>query len=120
MVDIVKLLEKELHENLKKAAIWCVSGIREKLNRSQRIRGKGSKRRGVDPSKRGEWPKRVRGNLIRSVTFRFESELVTLIGSSLRYGAVLELSKTLDRSFIHRFLIENADKIKHIIQTGKP
>jgi hypothetical protein len=54
------------------------------------------------------------------VTFRFESELVTLIGSSLRYGAVLELSKTLDRSFIHRFLIENADKIKHIIQTGKP
>lgn len=108
---------KELQKNLKTAAIWIVSGIREKLDTPQEVAGTGVNRRGLDPSKPGEYPKRVSGRLIRSMSWRFESDLVALVGTSLGYGAALELG---DRSFILRFMQENEATIGKIIREGKP
>lgn len=109
--------EKLLSNNLRAASIWIVSGIREKLDTAQEVAGKGVRRRGLDPSSPGEYPKRVSGRLIRSVSWQFESSLVTMVGTSLGYGAILELT---DREFILRFMRENEATIAKIIQTGKP
>lgn len=111
-------IDKFFSDRLRKAALYVVGKIRENISRSQPVRGAGLRKRGLDPSRPGEMPKRVSGRLMRSITWNFEDMLVALVGTTLKYGAILEKSLYLDREYILRTIREEAKTIQKILQTG--
>ena len=111
---------EELERRLKIACMWLVAKIRENISRSQPVAGKGLSKRGLKPSTYGEFPKRVGGRLMRSITWNLEDELAARVGSTIQYGAILEKSEFLDRGYILRTIRENERTIQRILQTGSP
>lgn len=88
MKQIVELAGKRIDA----AGRVLKNGVVRSLSRSQRTRGKGARRRGLDPSKPGEYPKLVTHNLRRSVVWEFDKRLVTgRFGTNLKYGKYLQM-----------------------------
>lgn len=115
-------IEKQLAKNLEKAAIHLVNKIKVKVNRSQPyhiVRGKkGRYYVGDDPSKPGEAPKKVRGDLQRSITYEMaDDKLSAKVGTNLVYGFWLELgsARMQARPFLRNTLQEESGKIEELL-----
>ncbi len=115
-------LEKHFQKQLKAAAIYLVSKIREKIDVAQEVAGKGVRRRGLDPSKPNEPPKRVLGRLLRSISWEFTGDFTAGVGTSLLYGLFLELGTvwTAARPYIRSTLLEEEAKIAEILSAPLP
>lgn len=121
--DILSDIELGIEKGVKKATIHLQGKVREKISRTQEIRGKGINRRGTDPSNPGEPPKRVSGQLTRSIANETEGrghEAVGRVGTSLPYGRALE-EGTMDmeaRPYLRPTLIEEGETIGKLITDG--
>ncbi len=89
----LKLTQDQLAKNFQKAGVYFVSKEREFLNRDQQYKRYASgKHKGLNPSKPGEFPKKLTGQLQRSITWSFDRPKMTLIvGSNLKpYPSLLQ------------------------------
>lgn len=117
-------IKKRLGDNLERAAIHLVNRIKENVNRSQPYtiyRGQGISYKGDDPSLPGEYPKKVRGDLQRSIVYEMSADRQSAkIGTNLDYGAYLELG-TQDmaaRPFLRSTVATEKDKVNEILAKG--
>lgn len=115
-------IEADFKKNLQKAALFVKGKIKEKINRSQnyvRTKGPGGVYyHGQDPSLPGEPPKRVTGQLVRSIaTQQAPDGMNWLVGTNLAYGLYLEFgtSKMAARPWLRSTLEENKEAILNII-----
>lgn len=120
--DFMKELEGGLEKNLEKAAIHLTNQIKKKLNRSQPYTigngPKGKHYHGQDPSAPGEAPKKIRGDLQRSITYAMgDDKKSAQVGTNLDYGAALELGTATiqPRPFLRSTVAEEGDKIAEIM-----
>lgn len=120
--DFMRDITQELGRRVEKAAIHLTNKMKEKVNRSQPYHiGKGKKGRyyhGEDPSKPGEAPKKIRGDLQRSITYEMAPDKQSAkVGTNLDYGAYLELgtSKMAPRPYIRSTFIEELPTINDIL-----
>ena len=94
-VKLRVLLENYVERGTRKAVAFVVSDIRKALNRSQPTRSTASGVRvGLDPSRPGEPPKKVIGELQNSVqgrVVRTQSAITGFVGSPLVKARRLEL-----------------------------
>jgi hypothetical protein len=81
----------------------------------------------VDPtsrSKPGEFPKADTTRLMKDIFWQEDNRFFrgpgAIIGTTLDYGAILELSSRLDRSFLRRTHREQLGRIRQILLTGPP
>lgn len=75
----------------------------------------------VDPgsrSKPGEFPKADTTRLMKDIFWESRGEREAIVGTTLDYGAVLELGR-LKRSFLQRTLREEQGRIRRILLNGK-
>lgn len=100
------------------AGIQLKNRVREKLSRSQPTIGTGIHKQGLDPSKPGEYPKKVIGHLRRNVADEFDAAAMTSrVGTNVLYGKFLELgtSRMAPRPFLTKGLYEFADELGVIV-----
>ena len=94
-VKLMALLENHLERGMNKAVLWVVSRVRKRLNRSQPTKSIPSGSRvGLDPSRPGESPKKVIGELQNSIRGRVNRTgglLTGWVGSGLKKSRRLEL-----------------------------
>lgn len=70
-------------------------------------------------SKPGEYPKADTTRLMKDIFYDTRKDgMSVIVGTSLDYGAVLELSTRLDRAYIMKTYNENRDKLARIIGKG--
>ena len=120
--EFMREVGAELGRRIEKAAIHLTNKVKQKLNQSEPYKiGKGKRGRhyhGLDPSKPGEAPKKIRGDLQRSITYEMAPDKQSAkVGTNLFYGECLELgtSEMAARPFLRSTLIEQADAIKGIL-----
>ena len=93
--DFESKILAELQKRFVKAGVYFTSRLRVALNQSQTYtRSKRTgKHHGQDPSKPGQYPHKLSGQLQRSITWRFDKNVMTLtVGSNLAgYPSYLEL-----------------------------
>lgn len=123
--EFLEELERQAARNLEKAAIHLTNEIKLKLNRSQPYTvgsGEAGKHyHGLDPSQPGEPPKKVRGDLQRSITYAVaDDKRSATVGTNLDYGAFLELgtAEMQPRPYLRSTLIEQSDAIAEILGDG--
>lgn len=93
---VVASARAEMIRRMRVVGQVVVDETKRLLNRSQPTSkaGPSGRRRGLDPSKPGEPPKRLEGLLISSITYRlleFSHELVVQVGTPVVYAPRLEL-----------------------------
>jgi len=88
-------LKQQLGDRLDRCGFLLVSEIRRNLNRAQPYTRYGSGKqyyRGLDPSKPGEYPRKLSGQLLKSIAHSVDrSNLVLTVGTGIKYGKFLEL-----------------------------
>ncbi len=121
--DFLNSVERELAKNMERAAIHLKNQIKQNLNvENPYWRGKGAKGvwyHGTEPSQPGEFPRKIRGDLIRSIAHEMEGT-TAYVGSNLDYASFLELgtSKMAARPFLRATLDQEQEQIARII-TGQ-
>lgn len=125
MSDPIKEIQVELGKRVEKAAIHLMNTIRQKLNRSQPYTisksSSGKHYHGQAPSLPGEPPKKIRGDLQRSITYEMgPDKLSAKVGTNLAYGAYLELGTAhiAPRPFLRSTLLEEQGTIDRILSGG--
>jgi hypothetical protein len=81
---IVGQTKARITENMGKVVQMMRSDVIQSINVSQRTAGAGGARRGLDPSRPGDPPKRVEGDLVRSIVADVRSEPTRIVGT---YGS---------------------------------
>jgi HK97 gp10 family phage protein len=120
----IRQLEADLTRNLEAAAIYFKDRVKTAINRSQpyeRVVGKrGIYYHGLDPSEPGSPPKKVRGDLQRSIVHKMKDGKA-YVGSNLDYAFYLETGtvKMSARPFLRPTLYAEKDTLLRIIATGK-
>jgi len=119
-------LEKQMGDNLEKAAIYLKGKVKEALNRSEQyqrfVGDHGVWYKGEDPSGPGSPPKKITGSLQRSVAHEMgPGRQEAFVGSNIDYALFLELgtSKMAARPFLRSTLMKERDTIAKIMATGK-
>lgn len=120
----IKALEEKHKKNLQKAAIYLTGQCRINCNRPQdyqRVKGAaGVWYRGLDPSAPGEYPKRVIGDLVRSIANEPSLDGNTWrVGTARIVGLYLEFgtSKMAPRPWLSTTLTTEHDNILKILST---
>ena len=115
-------LAKKMKRNLERAAIHLTNEIKKAINRSQPYSishgDSGIFYHGEDPSLPGEAPKKIRGDLQRSIAYEVASDgQSAMVGSNLDYARYLELgtSKMEVRPFLRATLDKQRDRINTIL-----
>ena len=123
--NFIAFLTGQLSKNLELAAIHLVEKIKQALNRTQPYaRSKGKKGvwyKGQDPSKPGESPKKIRGDLQRSIAYAMSADRKeAYVGTNIDYGFYLEVgtSRVAPRPFLRSTLLAEQATIAKIISTG--
>ena len=97
---------------------YTQGAIQQKIGRSQPIgRSKSGRTWGKNPSLPGEPPKKVTGELQRSIAWVTESDTSSIalqVGTNLEYGRYLELgtSKMVARPYLRATLLERLNRIQ--------
>lgn len=119
-------LEKQMGDNLEKAAIYLKGKVKEALNRSEQyqrfVGDHGVWYKGEDPSSPGSPPKKITGTLQRSIAHEMGPDRKeAFVGSNIDYALFLELgtSKMAARPFLRSTLMKERDAIAKILATGK-
>lgn len=93
MADLVPSVVAELQRGLTRAGFYLVSKMRANLNTAQpyrRYTGKSAVYfRGLDPSRPGQFPKKLSGQLVKSVAFSV-GELSMTAGTAIPWGRWLQ------------------------------
>jgi len=100
------------------AAAAIQGAAKRGVSRSQPTRGTGLRKRGLDPSRPGEYPKRVTGHLMRNINRTFSaSELVARVGTNVKYGRYLELGtrKMARRPWLSKALHEAMPELRRLL-----
>lgn len=123
--NLIAALEKRLQDNLEKAANHLVNKVKEKVNEAepyQIYRGKqGIWYHGLDPSTMNKPPKKIRGDLQRSITYEMvDNRTGAKVGSNLDYARYLELGtlKMEPRPFLRSTLDEQRAELNRIMGEG--
>lgn len=122
--DYLEQLKAKLSKNLDKAGRHLRNEIRKELNRSQpyeRTKGaKGIYYTGLDPSLPGEPPKKIRGDLQRSIAVDKPDPLTVKVGSNLDRAYWLEVGthKMAARPFFRSTLAKEIENLARIITGG--
>ncbi len=118
-------IEAEHKKNLARAAIHLKAKCREYCNRPQeyeRTKGpKGVHYKGLDPSQPGEFPKRVIGDLVRSIAHEpAPDKLNWKVGTASIVGLYLEFGtrKMAARPWLSQTLLLERDNIMRILEGG--
>lgn len=91
MSDPIEELRKEVNKSLHKAGVLLVSDIRKGLNVAQPYVRRGSAFRGLEPSRPGEYPRKLSGQLLKSVAYVVdEAQMILTVGTNQRHGKFLE------------------------------
>lgn len=87
-----KLIDRELNKRFTKAGMILVSEYRKGLNRAQPYTRDGSRFVGQNPSKPGEFPKKLTGQLQKSISFSIDRKRwILTVGTTLQpYPAFLQ------------------------------
>jgi phage gpG-like protein len=90
------VLKSEIIRNLKTAGLYLVGKTRAKLNTDQpytRYKGiNGVYYKGLSPSLPGQYPKKLSGQLLKSITYKVNSdEMALVVGSALPYAMYLQV-----------------------------
>lgn len=95
--EALKRIHAEVGNRLQGAAMFIQGRVREALSVAQPTRlthpaAGGSRRIGLDPSRPGEYPKKVTGFLRRGVAYEVDrTRLRARVGTNVPYGKYLEL-----------------------------
>jgi phage gpG-like protein len=111
-------LQKELVDRLNRAGLHLVSEIRTRLNVSQPYKRSGLHFRGLDPSRRGEFPRKLSGQLLKSIASTVDAqELVAIVGTALPHGKFLEFgtTKMAARPWLYRTYQDVEDQLARIL-----
>lgn len=122
--DFLNMVDAELKRNFTKAGVYFVSKLRGSLNRSQPYhRTPDGGTVGLDPSLPGEYPKKLTGQLQRSITWTVGTKPLSLtVGSNMKgYPKYLQLGTTLmkPRPWLSLGFEKTKDEIGRIIVGGK-
>ena len=94
---------------------------KREVSRAQPTAGTGEKKRGLDPSKPGEYPKKVTGDLRMGIAMEYDKGSRTArVGTNVKHGKYLELGthKMQRRPWLSRALSEMWAKLRSIIGRG--
>ena len=121
-----KRIRTETNKRIDKASRVLRDFIRVKLSRSQPVKlyGKtaGRSRKGMAPSKAGEYPKKVTGHLRMNVQAEMDDRVSTArVGTNVKYGKYLELGtrKMARRPWLSRGFFDARHKIIAMLKRGK-
>jgi hypothetical protein len=122
--DFVNMVDAELARRFAKAGVFFTSKLRGFLNRSQPYhRTPSGGTVGLDPSLPGEYPKKLTGQLQRSITWTVTKKpLVLTVGSNLKgHPKYLQLGTTLmkPRPWLTLGFDGTKDQMGRIIAGGK-
>jgi hypothetical protein len=122
--DFLNMVDAELTKRFTKAGVFFTSKMRGFLNRSQPYhRTPSGGTVGLDPSSPGEFPKKLTGQLQRSITWTVTQKPLTLtVGSNLAgYPKYLQLGTTLmsPRPWLTLGFDKTQDEIGRIIAGGQ-
>lgn len=85
-------IRSEVSRRVDAAGRLLKNRIRQEIGRPQVTRGTGTKKRGLDPSQPGEYPKKVLGHLRRNIEAEHDPATATSrVGTNVLYGKFLEL-----------------------------
>jgi len=123
---VVSKTRGEVVKNMRTATVFLRDRVKEKLNRGQPTRTlKSGHIIGLDPSLPGEPPKKITGQLQRSISTAVvlrAGEVVGQVGSSLKKAAALEFGNSKGtlkpRPYLRPALAENGVVITKIIAQG--
>ena len=89
---VIPQIKRKTAARLELAAAAIQNAAKEGLGREQPTKGTGLNMRGLDPSKRKEYPKVVTGHLRKNVFRTIDKKsLVARVGTNVKYGRYLEL-----------------------------
>ena len=114
-----------LEKNMRIATIWLRDRVKVKLNVGQPVRiTKSGAIIGLDPSRPGEPPHKITGQLQNSIGQRVDrtaTGIVGVVGTSLKKGRWLELGTSMmaARPYLRVTLVENRRRILGILTKGK-
>jgi len=116
--DIKKQIKLDLIDKLDFAGLIALDNAQKIVGRDQpRGKTKSGERIGLDPSTPGTPPKRVTGNLQRSINWDLDRNLVIgRIGTPLRYGKHLQLgTRTVaPRPWLNKAINASKNKMRNI------
>lgn len=113
-----------LEKNMAVTTIFVRDKVKRKLNRGQPTRTfRSGSIIGLDPSRPGEPPKKITGQLqnsIRTKVIRSKRAIIGLVGTNLKKGRWLEFgtSKMKPRPFLRSTVSENRRKIGRVVAHG--
>ena len=111
---------RKVGQRVQRAGIAFKNHLREHLSRSQLTRGAGARKRGLDPSLPGEYPKKVMGHLRRNVETEYNAEeMLARVGTNVVYGHHLQTgtTKMKARPWMTKGLTEFIGTIRRILTT---
>lgn len=120
--ECVKTVKAEAGNRIRRAGIYLQNQIRQDVGRSQPTKGTGTKKRGLDPSKPGESPKKVLGHLRRNIVQEHDKDRqLSRVGTNVLYGKWLELGtrKMKPRPWLRNALTAYGKALRQIIAMGK-
>lgn len=122
--DFLRLTESELAKNMTLAGMYFTSKVRGFLNVSQSYkRTPDGGYIGLAPSLPGEFPKKLSGQLMRSITWKLDrQEMVLTVGTNLKgYPKFLETGTSFmkPRPWLSLAFGKEKDNIGRICATGK-
>lgn len=113
-------VQKRIHNNLmakgRRIAMHLERRVKQNINTGQPTEGSGRNRRGLNPSKPGQFPKKVTARLqtsIRGRVTQLPDRVRVKVGTNVVYARHLE---TGDRSFLMRTVREEGSKIASIMR----
>jgi hypothetical protein len=113
----------QLEKNFTKAGIYFASQMRGYLNRSQSYRKDGKRYTGLAPSAPGEFPKKLTGQLQKSITWELDKrKLVLTVGSNLRgYPSYLQkgTGRMKPRPWLTLSWAKDQDRIGKLLTGGR-
>lgn len=113
-------ISEQVIKNLDAAAIYLTSKVKQNINESQPYKKYGKFRKGLDPSKPGEFAKKVSGFLQKSIAWERESDNIRRVGSNVKYGKYLEFgtSKMGARPSLNKTLADEQEQLMKILHKG--
>jgi len=114
-------IDKEVDKRIKRACVTIADHAREGAAREQPTAGTGTRKRGLDPSKPGEYPKKVTGHGRRSIKWEYDpfSQVGRVgVGKEAEYMKWLELGtrRIARRPWLSRAVAETLAKVRNIFR----
>lgn len=114
--NVVSQVEMTLRQRVALAAEFLRSKIVTNISRPVTKLPGG---KATDRSKPGEFPKADTTQLMKTIFWEVspeqDPEIWAIVGTPLDYGLILEVSSTLNRTYLKRTLLENLDTVKAML-----